>query len=272
MNYSLNENIIVATDLDGTLLDHFSYDWQAAAPSLKMLAEKKIPVVINTSKTFAEVVELQKAFAIDAAFIVENGSGIYISKNSPFADKFDEYDENFNRCVLGASWDEVVKALNKLREQQGYQFESYADWSKKDVIAHTGLSEEQATLSLTRQFSVPLIWADSEERFTQFSSEIAELGLRLIKGGRFIHTLGLSDKGKSLKQLKNILFAEQEASLICLGDSYNDLDMLQIADIPVFVRSPVHDFPAHQCKQDPIFTEGFGPVGWNEAITKIFKS
>ena len=43
--------LIVATDLDGTLLDHYTYDWQPAARAIELLKQKCIPLVINTSKT-----------------------------------------------------------------------------------------------------------------------------------------------------------------------------------------------------------------------------
>jgi len=69
---------IVVTDLDGTLLDHYDYSWDKAQAALDFLQDRGIPVVINTSKTAKEVLTLQKRIGLDAAFIVENGSGIFI--------------------------------------------------------------------------------------------------------------------------------------------------------------------------------------------------
>jgi|GEM_PF-4270088 len=74
----MQPHFLVSTDLDGTLLDHYSYDWQAAAPSLARLAKLGIPVVINTSKTFEEVVSLQSSMLLTAPFIVENGSALFL--------------------------------------------------------------------------------------------------------------------------------------------------------------------------------------------------
>lgn len=48
-------NYLVSTDLDGTLLDHHTYSWHAALPALQKCSELAIPVVLNTSKTLAEV-------------------------------------------------------------------------------------------------------------------------------------------------------------------------------------------------------------------------
>lgn len=272
IEHTTTKTMLVASDLDGTLLDHFNYSWEAASPSLKKLKALGVPVIINTSKTFAEVVGLQQALGMDTAFIVENGSAIYIPSSSVFADKFNEFNTQFNRLQLGTERDTIVDALSRLRQDHGFQFESYNDWSVEDVMGHTGLSHENATLSKARQFSEPLIWQDSDEQFELFSQLIKAQSLRLIRGGRFLHVLGLSDKGASLQTLRDILFTDKTCTMVCLGDSYNDLDMLEIADIPIFVRSPVHDFPAHQCQQTPIFTKGFGPVGWHEAMLTVLNS
>lgn len=267
----LEKNIIVSTDLDGTLLDHFSYSWKAAKESLDYLTNRNIPIVINTSKTFAEVVQLQKELTIDAAFIVENGSAIYVSNDSKFASYFDAFDGQFKRTVFGIERSTVIDTLKEIRTQFKFAFQSYADWQVSDVMQHTGLNEDKAKLSISRQFSEPLVWQDTEEHFKVFREAIAAKGMRLIRGGRFIHILGQVSKGTALTSLQNILFPNEKSSLICLGDSYNDLDMLEIADIPVLVRSPVHDFPPHHCANPPIFTQGFGPKGWHEAMKEIFK-
>ena len=232
MKDTLHKHVIISTDLDGTLLDHYTYSWQAAKPSLEKLAGMNIPIVINTSKTYAEVLELQQELNIDANFIVENGSAIYLSKNSPIASHFATFDEHFNRTVLGVDQNDIVAALNAAREEHSFVFESYADWSVDNVIEHTGLSLDKAKLNLTRQFSVPLIWQDEEHRFETFKLEMEKHGLNLVKGGRFVHILGRCNKGIAIDKLRSSLYPDEACSLICLGDSYNDLDMLEIADIP----------------------------------------
>ena len=50
---------IVFTDLDGTLLDHHTYDYSPALPALAKLQEKQIPLVFCTSKTAAEIISFR---------------------------------------------------------------------------------------------------------------------------------------------------------------------------------------------------------------------
>ncbi|MFT7561334.1 MAG: mannosyl-3-phosphoglycerate phosphatase [Flavobacteriales bacterium] len=262
-------SMIVATDLDGTLLDHYSYSWQAAKPSIDVLRALGAQIVINTSKTFAEVTELQAALNLDAPFIVENGSAIY-APSGVATDAYQQFNDRYSRIVLGAERADVVAKVYTLRDRHKWSFEGYNDWDIGKVIEHTGLDEVSAAKSLQRQFSEPLLWRDSDASYKDFCDAIHACDLRVIRGGRFIHILGKSNKGSSLLALKKLTeHTGSETLLICLGDSYNDLDMLEIADLPVFVRSPVHDFPAHNCNSTPIFTDAFGPEGWHEAITQI---
>lgn len=41
--FSIQQPLLVFSDLDGTLLDSHSYDWQPAAPWLSRLHEANIP-------------------------------------------------------------------------------------------------------------------------------------------------------------------------------------------------------------------------------------
>lgn len=63
----------VFTDLDGTLLDHETYSWEAARPALERLELSGIPWILVTSKTRAEVELWRKQLGNRHPFIIENG-------------------------------------------------------------------------------------------------------------------------------------------------------------------------------------------------------
>lgn len=58
--FSIQQPLLVFSDLDGTLLDSHSYDWQPAAPWLTRLREANVPVILCSSKTSAEMLYLTK--------------------------------------------------------------------------------------------------------------------------------------------------------------------------------------------------------------------
>lgn len=71
---ALNGDAIVFSDLDGTLLDHDGYSFEAAKPALAALAERAIPVVPSTSKTLVELETLSVEIGLSGAAIAENGA------------------------------------------------------------------------------------------------------------------------------------------------------------------------------------------------------
>jgi len=69
---------LVFSDLDGTLLDHFTYQSRPADKTLAQLKCANIPVILNTSKTLAELAIIHRELKLDTPFIIENGAAIYI--------------------------------------------------------------------------------------------------------------------------------------------------------------------------------------------------
>ena len=51
--------LLVFTDLDGTLLSHSSYRWDAATPALNTLRKIGAAVVLASSKTAPEIAEMR---------------------------------------------------------------------------------------------------------------------------------------------------------------------------------------------------------------------
>ena len=71
---------VIFTDLDGTLLDHDTYAWEAAEPALERCKTLKVPVILVSSKTRAEMEVIRQDMSISDPFIVENGGGIFYSE------------------------------------------------------------------------------------------------------------------------------------------------------------------------------------------------
>ena len=258
-------NYIIATDLDGTLMDHHDYSCTAAIPAIRRCQSLGVPIIFNTSKTYAEARSLQRTLNLDAPVIVENGSAIVIP--GALSNKPTEH-------MFGASRVDVIGFINDVRNKYEWQFEGFNDWSLEEIVKYTGLSDDEAAKASIKQYSEPFIWQDTAVALDKFTKLAKLKGLSVLKGGRFHHLQGQTDKAKPLAWLmKNHskLFPQmnEQPTVIALGDSHNDIAMLNAADIAVCVRSPVADYPKLSRKDKEIKTNAFGPVGWNEAVLKI---
>jgi len=71
---------LIFTDLDGTLLDAETYSWQEAGEALDLCRRHRVPVILASSKTRAEIEILRDRMMLSDPFISENGGGIFLPR------------------------------------------------------------------------------------------------------------------------------------------------------------------------------------------------
>jgi mannosyl-3-phosphoglycerate phosphatase len=230
--------IILFTDLDGTLLDHDTYAWQPAAPALDFLRSRGIPWILCTSKTRAEVELLRQAMNHTHPFIVENGGGIFIPKDTfpfevPRARRVGEYDV----LTLGADYPSLVQTLNDAAAKTGVRIRSFHQMTPAEIAGLTAVPESVAVFSKQREFDEPF-YVCSEQDPHALLRAIEAAGRNWTQGGRFYHIIGDNDKTRSVGIL-TVLYRRKFGSIttIGLGDGPNDSGFLNHVDTPVVIRS-----------------------------------
>lgn len=251
--------IIVVTDLDGTLLDHHDYSWRQAEPGLRLLRDRHIPLVLCSSKTVWEMLPLRQALDNDEPIVAENGAAIYLPG-----------DGEDSVLAFGLPRPEILAILARLRQEEGVDYRGFNDMTVEEVMAATGLDHTAALNARRREYTEPLLWQDTPAKLERFRQRLGEAGLDSVAGGRFLHVSAGCDKGRAVDWLRDYYGKRlgEPVSVIALGDSDNDVGMLEKADLPVLVRSPVKPFP--RVDHDRVYrTEAIGPAGWAEAVTNL---
>ncbi|MDX1680307.1 MAG: HAD-IIB family hydrolase [Akkermansiaceae bacterium] len=253
------QNWMAVTDLDGTLLDHDDYSWQPAAKAVATLKEHEVPLVLASSKTLAEMRLLATELGIHQPMIVENGAAV--------AWPSEEEGEDYRVEAMGSPRDELIEVIHQLREENGWEFSGFADWSAEEVAEDCGLDLERAELARQRHGTEPLVWEDTEDAYAQFLVELESQDLRAVRGGRYIHVMGEFDKADGLRAVAET-FGKGSATplrIIAFGDSPNDEAMLCAADVAVRIRSRKS---SEMKVQAPVLLqpEQPGPYGWAEAF------
>lgn len=270
--------VLIFTDLDGTLLDHHSYRFEAALPTIKFLEQAGIPWILNTSKTLAELRDLVKALGNHHPLILENGGGIAFPETCPLPPNMPHSTPtrvgDYQLIALGAQRSYILSVLEPLK--QAFRFQGFDTLTEGELVELTGLSATQARQARERHFSEPLVWQDRPERLADFAAELAAHSLTLLRGGRFIHVLGQSDKGQAMQWVTKYCFKSETADsrgalvTIALGDSDNDRAMLQAADHAIVIRSPVHAPLTINHPHLHISTRT-GPQGWAESLSRTLR-
>jgi mannosyl-3-phosphoglycerate phosphatase len=99
----------------------------------------------------------------------------------------------------------------------------------------------------------------------------ATRGLKIIRGGRFFHLVGEGqDKGKAVTIVRDFFRAEwgEACTTIGLGDSMNDLPMLEVVDIPILIPNP-HGTPPDIGWDRLVRAPHPGSRGWGEALLEV---
>ncbi|MFL2860332.1 MAG: HAD-IIB family hydrolase [Pontiellaceae bacterium] len=248
---------LVFTDLDGTLLDE-DYDWIAARPAVEALRAASIPIILNSSKTVAEMAVIRNEMQLDGCCIAENGSVIHTAEMNA---NLEEYDTSIR--------DKLVTLAGELKKAHGYRFVGFSDWQFTDVMQFTGLSEVEAKLSMRRQATEPIIWEDTQKRLNEFVKQLHKAGVKLVRGGQFMHLMLVNtSKGMAMQKVLNQYQQckpEFGWGTVALGDSPNDWSMLEKADVGILIPRIDHEvnhkrFPGVRRASFP------SACGWNEAI------
>jgi len=273
-----SNEILVFTDLDGTLLDHDTYSFEPALPALAMLAQKNIPLIINSSKTLVEILKIRSALGNCHPFIAENGSVVAVPEQTFYGlthkDPLFQPQSGLLVRRLGGDRKAVLDILNRLRQTHGFSFEGFADMDPARLSRATGLTENQAIQAGQRLSTEPVLWQDTPEQWQAFAGHLADAGLGWVQGGRFISISRPFDKKDGVACLLN-LYTEKMGKVpftIGLGDSPNDQAMLDMMDIAVVIRSARCDQIKLNRPQTIIRTTARGPEGWQEAMNTIFKT
>lgn len=266
--------LVVLTDLDGSLLDANTYSFDAAREALEALRAHSIPLVLVSSKTRAEIERLRTGLDHHHPFVVENGGGVFIPAGY--------FDVPLNGAVLrdpyhviqlGAPYDTLRLALQEIAHALGGRVRGFGDMTVEEIAERTGLSLEEARLATQREYDEPFE-IESPPLSTEAVRLAAEVrGLRCTCGGRFLHLTGPSDKGLACQRLIT-LYRRQYCAVtsVAIGDSVNDRSMLAVVDRPMLVQradgshDPAVDVP------NLMRVPGIGPQGWNQAILALLRS
>ena len=264
-------SLIIFTDLDGTLLDHQTYAVTPALESLNAVSASRTPLIFCSSKTREEIEVWRKKLDNTHPFISENGGAIFFPPDSPFPESAHRKNDYYV-VELGISYGELKARFEELKKCFGDLIRGFSEMDVAEVSKRTGLKQEDALRAQKREYTEPFIFEGSEAKdLRRLEQAIVDLNLNLTRGGRFYHLLAENDKGKAVRITAEAYRAERpNLRTVALGDSANDIPMLEAVDIAILVQKPggVYD-PAAANVSNIRKARGTGPAGWNHAVLQV---
>ncbi len=251
--------ILVFTDLDGSFLDHHTYDYTPALPALNRLKEKGAIILPATSKTLAEIKDLNLPFLFGDA-IAENG--MVTIRN--------------NQISTTKSYAEIIAFIQTLPNTIKTCITGFNDMTIDDIAKYTGLPQNQTALAKARDASEPFLWSGTDDDLKTLTTLANTQNLTITQGGRFYHLMGQGGKDAALQNYMAAYHAEnpdKTTITIALGDGPNDAKMLSVVDYGIRIPNKHgHDFTVNNPKGEIIAATSPGPAGWNQSILHLLEN
>ncbi|MFO0138698.1 MAG: HAD-IIB family hydrolase [Cyanobacteriota bacterium] len=265
---------LVVTDLDHTLIENPS-QISAAGEALRRLAARGLVTVLASSKTFAEMEDLQRQAGLPPQpFIFENGGGIGWA-----LDKWPDKEVGAPVLVQGAygaiaaagDLTKLGAILAELASAGGFRFRRFDELPLDTISSLTGLDPRLAALARQRLTSIPLLWEDGSEKLAGLRQALAGHGLGAVSGGQFVHVGPPCDKATALTQLRQWLGGQAAmGAMLACGDSDNDRGLLEAAEIALVFSSAKRP-PLPLSRPCTVVAAG-GPGPWLEAVEAALES
>ncbi len=262
---------LVFSDIDGTFMNHENYSFKNLREYVQKI-KKNCAVIFVSSKTFEEMKFIKDRLGIEFPFISENGACIYfpesyMSKKISNAEFFEI--DNYLGFLVFKNHLETKNELKKLKKKFNFHF--FSDLKDEFLSKVTNLKEKDLLRSKKRFYSDPIYWNDSKEKLNLFFKELSSSGFDASMGGRFIHVSSDCNKGTAVSKFLKLSPFNSQQKTISLGDSNNDVSMLELTDYSCIIKSPVNKKILLKKKTNIYHSRMLAPDGWKESLDHIFQ-
>ena len=154
------------------------------------------------------------------------------------------------------------------------EIDKYNELSNERLCELTKLRLREVEKSKNRLFTNPIFWKDTNEKLLNFKSDVMKInkGLKILKGGRFLHISDNYNKAKAVKNfIKTIKSITDDRFLtVSLGDSENDISMLESTDYSCIVKRKANKISLKK-KDNIYFSKTEAPDGWRESLEFVIR-
>ena len=275
MTYKIkNLCALIFTDLDASFLNKSNFSFGNNMNITKKIFNDDNFVIFNTSKTFIELNYFFQQQSYDLPFICENGGGIYSPKRyfNNASHTRDGYNVIFESTKINKKISKIKRAILQIFGEHCTFYNDLNDFEKQKF---SGLNEKELMNASRREFTELIIWKSDYENLIKFNDYLHTHDLKIIKGGRFHHISNNINKGISMLRLVNEYkkyYPSKKFVTIAIGDSENDLEMLNCVDYPCLVKSNDSQTFIKNIKSSNLFiSDREAPEGWEDCVNQAFE-
>lgn len=270
----LARRLVVVTDVDGSLLGPGARSVREDRVALDFLAARGIPLVINSSRTRAEIERLHQTLQLLTPFISEHGSALFVPHGSfPFTPARAQPAVGGSVIEFGRRYPEVVEALRLTSRELQLDIVGFAELSIEDVARELGVPIVEAQLAKLREYTELFRMLDEKDATrSRLIKALRRRGLRCWRIGKHHLVTATRDRVESFETFKRMWReAWGEPFIVGFGDSEDDVAWLQRVNVAVFVEHDHMGVPPRVLSKLPTVqvTRSPGRAGWSEGIVEF---
>jgi mannosyl-3-phosphoglycerate phosphatase len=202
----LAQRLVVVTDIDGSLLEPGTRSLPDERAALDFLAARGIPLVINSSRTRAEIERLHQTLQMLTPFISEHGSALFIPHGCfPFVPNRAWPAVGGQVIEFGRRYHEVVDALRLTCCELRVEIVGFAESAIEDVAWELGVTIVEAQVAKLREYTELFRIIDEKDATrSRLFKALRRRGLRCWRTGSHHLVTAAPDRAESLQTLRTI--------------------------------------------------------------------
>lgn len=267
----LANRLVVVTDIEDSLLEADARSLPDERAALEFLAARGVPLIINSSRTRAEIERLHERLHVLTPFISEHGSALFLPPGClPSVPERAVRTVSGHVIEFGRPYHEVADAVRTTARELGMEIVGFADLTIEDAARELGVTDVEAQLAKLREYTELIrIPDESDSRRSHVFNALRRRGLRCWATGRHHLVTATRNRADSLLMLKTLWReAFGEPRIIGVGNSEDDVIWLKHADVAVIVRNDRTGVDPRLMSKLPTaqVAPRSGRHGWSDAV------
>lgn len=286
MRLTPDRALLIATDIDGTLLDHdaqlpFPADtWRREIHRLSARVAG-CTLAFASSRTLDELMVLQRALGVRGPCIAEDGAVLaldaapvassHVPADFPTHDQTRTFGQRRMRIWQRA---QSATALRSIMHDIEAVHRADASQLDREALSALGFRTTGAIRRALRARHHSLLLDPSRlsgDEAQTIRTAAAARRLQLRRGGRWLTLADTTGKGTALAMLRHIeTSCGVSPIVVAIGNEENDVSLLEKADLAFVIRNPGRGpHPALTAVPDSVVLATEGPGGWLEMLNRL---
>lgn len=259
----LRYDMIVFTDVDGTLFDD-AFERSTLWPQIQDALAHSL-IVLTSSRTTGELLEVQRTLDLRGPFIAENGSVLVAPSEWSLPSEGESFavgGRQFRRYVLGRPAGELIPTVRGAAVASGVRVEM----APPDVdLTRNGLNRTHSLLVRIHGATAARV---------HFARAVLEAGLTMSRGGRWSVIQAGAHKGWAARILLHLLERVLPPGVpsVGVGNAPNDRPLLESVDHAFAIRDARGAVSPHLASLPHLeVASETGLDGWHTVLTRLKK-